>query len=230
MKIVVLGDVHGRSIWSDIVRKESDADKIIFLGDYVSSHDPNITPEAQISELTKIMVYKEINKDKVILLRGNHDTQHLGYYWAECSDPEYKVLCYMSGSEVKERFLNLTQWIYLYDNIIFSHAGISKVWLENIGVIDIEGINMIPPSEIFGFWPSEKMSSYDRYGTSETQPCTWIRPNTLIENMVEGYIQVVGHTNTSKCREYHPGLWLCDALENNSYLVIENGEFNSKVI
>ena len=121
MKILVLGDTHGRSVWYDIILKENDVDKIIFLGDYVSTHNPYITPEIQISELTKILTYKDINKDKVILLRGNHDTQHLGYSWAECSGFIYDVFSYMSGSEVKERFLNLTQWIYVYNNIIFSH-------------------------------------------------------------------------------------------------------------
>lgn len=70
----------------------------------------------------------------------------------------------------------------------------------------------------------------DYYGTSPTQPCTWIRPSTLEDNLVEGYIQVVGHTSTFKCREYCSGLWLCDALENNSYLVIEDGEFISKIL
>lgn len=150
MKILVLGDIHGRSVWYDIILKEINADKIIFLGDYVSSHDLNITPEVQISELTKILTYKDINKDKVILLRGNHDIQHLGYSWAECSGFVYDVFSYMSGNEVKERFLNLTQWIYVYDNIIFSHAGISKIWLENIG-LEINSINDLVPSEIFGF-------------------------------------------------------------------------------
>lgn len=226
MKILVLGDIHGRSIWRDIILKENDADKIIFLGDYVSTNNPYITSEVQISELTKILTYKDINKDKVILLRGNHDMQHLGYSWAECSGFIYDVFSYMSGSEVKDRFLNLTQWIYVYNNIIFSHAGISKVWLENIG-LEINSINNLIPSEIFGFWSTK---TDDRYGTSPTQPCTWIRPSTLEDNLVEGYIQVVGHTSTFKCREYCPGLWLCDALENNSYLVIEDGEFVSKIL
>lgn len=226
MKILVLGDTHGRSVWYDIILKENDVDKIIFLGDYVSTNNPYITPEVQISELTKILTYKDINKDKVILLRGNHDIQHLGYSWAECSGFIYDVFSYMSGSEVKERFLNLTQWIYVYNNIIFSHAGISKVWLENIG-LEINSINNLIPSEIFGFW-STKMDDY--YGTSPTQPCTWIRPSTLEDNLVEGYIQVVGHTSTFKCREYCSGLWLCDSLENNSYLVIEDGKFIPKIL
>lgn len=33
MKIVCLGDTHGRTHWKNIVAKETDADKIIFIGE-----------------------------------------------------------------------------------------------------------------------------------------------------------------------------------------------------
>ena len=69
MKILVLGDIHGRTIWKDIIEKES-PDKIIFLGDYVSTHD-NISADQQLSNLNNILDYKEESSDKVILLRGN---------------------------------------------------------------------------------------------------------------------------------------------------------------
>ena len=44
-KILVLGDIHGRTCWADIIKKEN-PDKVIFLGDYVSTHD-NISEEQQ---------------------------------------------------------------------------------------------------------------------------------------------------------------------------------------
>ena len=69
-KILVLGDIHGRTCWADIIKKEN-PDKVIFLGDYVSTHD-NISEEWQCSNLEDILNYKEANPDKVILLRGNH--------------------------------------------------------------------------------------------------------------------------------------------------------------
>ena len=70
MKVLILGDIHGRTIWKDIIEKES-PDKVIFLGDYVSTHD-NISSETQIANLNDILDYKEANSSKVILLRGNH--------------------------------------------------------------------------------------------------------------------------------------------------------------
>ena len=70
MKTLVLGDVHGRTIWKDIIEKEN-PDRVIFLGDYVSTHEL-ISSDQQIEELYAILDYKENNPDKVILLRGNH--------------------------------------------------------------------------------------------------------------------------------------------------------------
>ena len=74
-KILVLGDLHGRLFWKEIIEKEN-PDKIIFLGDYVSTHE-GISAEQQLSNLEEILTYKENNPDKVILLRGNHKIQIL---------------------------------------------------------------------------------------------------------------------------------------------------------
>jgi predicted phosphodiesterase len=39
MKIVTLGDTHGRDIWKTIVKIEEDFDKFIFIGDYFDTRD-----------------------------------------------------------------------------------------------------------------------------------------------------------------------------------------------
>lgn len=70
MKIIVIGDIHGRTIWKDIVKQEFDL--CIFLGDYVDSHY-GITAEEQEKNLLEILDFKENNPNKVILLRGNHE-------------------------------------------------------------------------------------------------------------------------------------------------------------
>lgn len=233
MKTLVLGDIHGRTIWKDIIDSEN-PDKIIFLGDYVSTHD-KISSSQQIDNLENILTYKEDNLDKVILLRGNHCDQHLGYYWAECSGLDRKVLNYMSEKSFKERFLSLTQWVYVDKELrtVFSHAGISEVWLSNLfiekGIESIDDINKIEPCELFGFLPN-KLSDY--YGTSVTQPLTWIRPQTLVKCNIEGYTQVVGHTpfkNIINIKgDNNEDIWLCDCLDNNQYLVIEDKVFIPK--
>ena len=228
MRTLVLGDIHGKTIWKDIIKKEN-PDKVIFLGDYVTTHE-GISSEQQISNLEEILTYKEENSDKVILLRGNHDIQHLGYSWAECSGLDRTVLEYMSKETFKERFLSLTQWIYIDKelNTIFSHAGVSRVWMESVNC-DIEDLNTLIPSELFGFTPD---SFYDYYGDSVTQPPTWIRPQALCRCNISKWDQVVGHTpvksdivNLKKATKENRNIWLCDALGLSTYLLIENGTF-----
>lgn len=222
MKTLVFGDIHGRDCWKDIIPKEF-PDNVIFLGDYVSTHD-GIDPGTQISNLKDILECKMLHMDDVILLRGNHDMQHLGYSWAECSGYNREVERCMI--EIRDKFLHLSKWLHIEDNTIFSHAGVSTEWLNQvIKTESIQQINDIDPCWYFGFWPS-KMSDY--YGISPTQPPTWIRPQTLIEYMPEGYNQVVGHTRLGGIKKLKgdlgQDLWCCDALPQQ-YLVIEDGKF-----
>ena len=94
------------------------------------------------------VTYKEDSIKEVILLRGNHDMQHLGYSWAQCSGYDENVCKYMI--ETKNRFLNDSQWIYIDEELktVFSHAGISQIWMTNSGISDIHEINNLTPSEL----------------------------------------------------------------------------------
>ena len=79
MKILICGDIHGRTFWKDAVEKhEKECDKIIFLGDYLDPYPwEYITRKNAIKNFDEIINYKLNNKDKVVLLLGNHD---LPYY------------------------------------------------------------------------------------------------------------------------------------------------------
>lgn len=229
MKTVVLGDIHGRAIWKKIIESEKNADRIIFLGDYVSSHYM-ISAHEQLNNLDEIFDYKEAFSGKVTLLRGNHDMQHLGYPWARCSGFDRTVALMMP----KERYLRLTQWTFIDDATrnLFSHAGISRVWMDKARLTDVHAINAMEPSELFGF----SLDDYpaDNYGTSPTQPLTWIRPETLAECAVEGWNQIVGHTPTPRLHSIKTAagdsIWLCDTLEDRQYLVIDDNVFTPKKV
>jgi hypothetical protein len=243
MKYLIIGDIHCRTIWKDIVAKESDYDKVIFLGDYLVPREVHLEDPSDVCGiLYEILDFKEQNPDKVVLLRGNHDLANLGYYWAECSPRDPYSERYMSTKDVKEWFLSLTQWVYVIPdmNIVCSHAGISKEWLNSlaqyIDITDLNNINTLEPNELFAFNPC-KLSDYN--GDSATQPCTWIRPNALYWHCIDKYDQIVGH---SRCKRIHnvtkdvyqdfekPNIWVCDALEHNQYFVIEDGKFIVKVL
>ena len=223
MKIIALGDIHGRDCWKDIIAKHPDADKYVFLGDYVSTHD-GITGRQQCDNLRDILDFKEHNPDKVVLLRGNHDMQHLGYHWAECSGYFREVANWLTEPYMKQKFLSLTQWVYVYDKFVFSHAGVSDVWLKNIGLDDINKINELEPSEKFGFWRC-KLS--DHSGDSCTQPITWIRPWCLIEYAYGDYTYIVGHTPYGKIINVKEE---CIKNYQSNWLYNENDEYSKKVI
>ncbi|MBQ9753080.1 MAG: metallophosphoesterase [Paludibacteraceae bacterium] len=229
MKTVIVGDIHGRTVWKDVLKKEH-PDKMIFLGDYVSTHEC-ISSQQQIDNLKNILALKEQNPEQFILLRGNHDMQHLGYNWAACTGLDLYVLNFMSNIDVKNQFLNCTQWVHEMksDNqrILCSHAGITQTWMNNSNFHSVTDINKQPPSEVFAFCPD---SPYDSCGDSITQPCTWVRPMSLRENAIPGYTQIVGHTpvlffdrpRKCKAQETDDDVWLCDTLQKKGYLVIED--------
>ena len=225
MKILVLGDIHGRPIYKDIIKKES-PDQVIFLGDFASSHE-NISPNKQIEEFDWAIDYKNQHPNTIIL-RGNHDCEAMGYHWAECYP---KAEGYDMWAERKQIWLDNTQWIYIDEDLktIFSHAGVSQIWMDDSRIKSVYEINNLEPSELFGFIPE---SSFDTYGNSVTQPPTWIRPQSLCKCNVREWDQVVGHTqvttdiiNIRKATKKNRNIWLCDALSLSKYLIIENGTF-----
>ena len=234
MKTLILGDIHGRRVWNEIVDREQ-PDRTVFLGDYVSSHE-DIGTDQQIDNFMEILVAKEQQPQKFVLLRGNHDLQHLGYWWAECSGLNRKVQRHMSEPDIRERFLTCSQWIYELETnrerIVCSHSGISKVWMEQHDIRNVADINLEPPSPVFSFTPA---SFFDMDGSSICQPCVWIRPSALTESAILGYTQIVAHTPIKKLyqhkiKETNDSLWFCDTLglNNPEYLVIEDGDYSIK--
>lgn len=235
MKILIFGDIHGRHNWRDILQLVN-PDKIIFLGDYVTTHE-HYTDAQQREELEAILNLKESRPDDIVLLRGNHDLDGLGYYWAACYPDARDARKWMSQPEFKERFLKLTQWVHVLnvgeEQYICSHAGVSKEWLSKIlkmDKFDPDAINALEPSEAFGF----NGDRWDNYGTSPTQSCTWIRPSTLAEYAIDGYHQIVGHTGThGKCicgvLDNGLSLWMCDALQQSSALLVEDNKLTTKI-
>ena len=224
-KVLVIGDIHGRSIYRDIIEKES-PDQVIFLGDFASSHH-NISPEKQIEEFDWVINYKQQHPNTIIL-RGNHDTEAMGYYWAECYPKAYG---YDMWAERKQIWLDNTQWVYIDEDLktIFSHAGVSQIWMDNSRIKSVYEINNLEPSELFGF-TSESL--FDNFGNSVTQPPTWIRPQSLCKCNVIEWDQVVGHTpvptdtiNIRKATKNNRNIWLCDALDMSKYLIIDDNKF-----
>jgi predicted phosphodiesterase len=184
MKIAVISDIHGFSCWRTITGKAGKYDKIIFLGDYFDSWE-NKWPQ-QMDNFLKIIDFKKEHPEKIDLCLGNHDTSYI-----------LKEMCsgyqHIHSMEIMQKLTEnseLFNIVYCYGNWIFSHAGVSKEWLEQAGIEK--------PEEINGFF--EIKSDYfrwvgpNRYGDNPNEGPLWIRPNSLLANAVEGYNQAVGHT------------------------------------
>jgi hypothetical protein len=224
IKIVAIGDTHGRSQWKDIVKKEKDVDKIIFIGDYFDDKD-GYSGEEQIQNFKDIVQFKRNNLDKVILLIGNHDFHYLKGVNEEYSSYQFgyaKNINQVLQPAVDERLL---QMCYKQDNNLFSHAGLTKTWCKNCG-IDInnlqESVNDLFKSDItkFKFTMGDNLSFG---GNDVTQSPIWVRPQSLVKDMVDGIVCIVGHTQVKEVTVLNDNnLILIDCLgTTDEYLIIE---------
>lgn len=237
MKIVAIGDIHGRDIWEKIVEDNQDADIYVFVGDYFDSFDVPIS--LQLDNFKNILEFKRNNKDKVILLFGNHDYHYLdivpikekysGYQFYNAFD--IKQLINIGLSE------GLLQMCYIHDKYLFTHAGVSMKWLKiniqeyNESFHDLENSKLLEQTinDYFIYKPNvfkfAMGGNFDECGDDITQPPIWIRPYSLKQNGLDKYIHVVGHTNQRYGIELDNNVLVIDALPKE-YITIINGIIN----
>lgn len=223
MKIIGIGDIHGRSDWKQIISIEHDYDKVVFIGDYFDSFD--ILPHDQLSNFYKILEFKEQNPDKVVLLLGNHDYHYI-------SNPPERYSGYNEMWESDFRIAlnkglreDLIQLCYLYKNYLFTHAGVTNKWATGIDVNNLE--KEINDILIYEPWKL-RFQGFDPYGDDITQSPMWVRPNSLKKDYIRNYIHVVGHTQQMKEIQIKKHAIFIDSLINKNYLVIENNVPKSK--
>ena len=199
MKIIACGDVHGRSIWKDIVNKEADADLFIFSGDYFDTHDRGHSPNRQIENFKDILSFKKANMDRVILLIGNHDFHYIKGVGETYSG--YQATYAIDIGAIIQTALNedLLQMCYIHNMYLFSHAGVTQTWCADneINMSNLaESINDLfkyKPNS-FKFTVGERLS---QTGDDITQGPIWVRPASLLKDKLNDYIFVVGHTSVN---------------------------------
>lgn len=236
MIIIAVGDTHGRTVWKDIAAEESHFDRFVFVGDYFDSRE-GISARAQIENFSDILDFKRTNPDKVVLLLGNHDFHYLR--GAEERYSSYQPLKATDIQEILHRAVDegLVQMCHAEDDIIFSHAGVSRTWCRNALGIESEEVTSAEDlarmtnelfrsgPEAFGFTPG---ATGDAYGDDETQTPIWIRPRSLAADRVRDLRQVVGHTCVLRIA-IEDGIAFTDTLGvSGEYLVITNGVMGSK--
>jgi len=237
MKTLLIGDIHGRPIWKDILEKESsNLSRVIFFGDYFDSFD--ISGIDQIHNFNEIIQFKESTDLEVIMLIGNHDHHYLHVDETYSGfQPALQHDIYFTLKKNKKHL----QVVYSFDDILCSHAGISPVWLD----------------KSFGLWSKKTMvddinelyhyqqrkfnfihTSFDFYGDSVEQGPLWIRPKSLMKSnkgddgLKKHYIQVFGHTQlndifesfVSSERAMGSRYYNIDTLVGNGYVIYEDGK------
>ena len=233
MKILVIPDIHCRKFWREVINN-SEVDKIIFLGDYLDLYHSEIEENPKSMEcedfydaysnlkmLEDIVSLKRNNPNKYILLTGNHTDSYIWSKFSAASRTDYK-----NWEKYHKFFLENLEYfnfVWIEDNVIFSHAGITDNWaneflynymkynegaeLENNSVIfETARVLKDTPLKDFNKYYVEAISqiSYHRGGWSLAGSCEWadIKEHVDLVNSTDKIIplgkdviyQVFGHT------------------------------------
>jgi predicted phosphodiesterase len=231
MKLIAIGDTHGRTDWEQLAN-ENNFDKMIFIGDYFDTHE-DVTAEQQKVNFENIIKFKKENMNRVILLIGNHD-----FHYLKTANETYSGFQEWHKTDIQEmlhKALNeeLMQMCYIHQKLLFTHAGVTKTWLKNNGhvaePIDTFINNLFKENPAaFRFTKGKNRSPY---GEDICQTPIWVRPSSLLADMVDGYKQVVGHTTQGQIKGIDDKLLLIDTVgQSKQYLIVEDGNIGIGVI
>jgi predicted phosphodiesterase len=253
MKVFVIPDIHQTDVWVKAAEENiSKVDKMIFLGDYVDSFHANELRGTELDgphTIRRLKAFYDAHPDKVVLLCGNHDFSYL----AQSSDGQRVSGHQPDAAGITEALLEALQALHAVvevDGVVYSHAGVSKIWYENHSISSLEQMDDLlhHRSEKTYNWDG----MYDGYGDEPQQTPFWIRPQKLIYSTLGAKDtfnmqfpkQVVGHT---EMRDGHyPFLfsnktgiettnimpdnsWLCvtDSQNRDGFITVEDGEITT---
>lgn len=243
MKIITIGDVHGRNNWKNFLYSldKNDnysecligktIDKVVFIGDYVDSYD--VSNSNIISNLEEILNLKSNYPDNVVLLWGNHD---VAYFKKEGNISGFRPEISINLYDLFNSNRDLFQLSYQIDNIIWTHAGIHKGWWEYeiVPYINNKKMNRFNKfleeceniSEylnlMFNFnYEPIFMVSRRRGGNNKVGGPLWVDKFEIYNKPIENYHQIVGHTPVKTPITYQfKGLTkvtFCDCLSNDKF-------------
>ena len=166
----------------------------------------------------EIIQFKVDNPDTVLLI-GNHDYHYLHHDLGEYS--RYNPFNAKKIKELLENNLDKMQVAYYHKDhdVLIKHAGVSKTFYnKSFGEIDddpniiCENINYMYKEKpvAFSFYGCNT-NYFECYGNEPSQSPMWIRPQSLITDMLDGIKQIVGHTQVKKISTFD-NLTLADCL------------------
>jgi len=198
MKILTIGDVHGRNYWKDIDPLKYDL--IIFVGDYTDSFTLG---NLEIKKnLLDIIEFAKTNSDKVILLLGNHD---LPYFWGEAHNISgFRPEAIWDLNIIFRENRKLFKTAHQIDNYIWTHAGIHEGWYKKhmpdaIKKYELTGNLADQLNHLFerNFDPLFAISHY-RGGSAREGGPFWTDWNEMYKKPLPGYNHIFGHSFRDK--------------------------------
>ena len=145
-KLLVLPDIHGRKFWEEPCKHIDNYDKVIFLGDYLDPYGfESISVETAMDNFQNIIDFKRKNNDKVVLLLGNHDMPYFSTDYFNFSSYHCRHSS-MYHREISNKFAenkDLFHISFVYEDILFTHAGVESGWLYKVVHCEETDINKI---------------------------------------------------------------------------------------
>ena len=226
-KLLVIGDIHGKTIWKDIIEKEI-PDEVVFIGDYFDNWENSPAVE-QIDNFNNIVDFKKSNICPTTILIGNHDFQYMRGIDNKCSGYQS-----VNRTDIELALYNAEEHIqacYNYHGHLFSHAGVSYSWLKDNEWDENQPVEEFV-NDLFKYKPrSFYFVGPNPYGNNPNESPLWIRPKALENDIVENkfqfkYCQIVGHTAKNSIEYTLSGaMWYVDCLDNHhEYMVIHKKE------
>lgn len=139
--ILVVPDVHGRTFWKKPVSDyAAQADRIVFLGDYLDPYrneEVDCSSKALYRNLMEIISLKLEYRDKVILLKGNHDQHYSSRRFRSRGagtrmDHEHWDLYHCLFNDHRHLFQLAHREVVGGTTYVFTHAGLTAYWLNKV--------------------------------------------------------------------------------------------------
>ncbi|MBN1338719.1 MAG: metallophosphoesterase [Bacteroidales bacterium] len=196
MRIITIGDLHGKTVWKNI--RQEEWDYIVFAGDYVDADE--ITDKAVVENLAEIIRLKASYYEKVILLWGNHDLAYFfgGHKRHVASGFRQAMLPDLFNLYTKYRDYFQAAW--QSGNYIWTHAGSTKEWYDlyiaPVKNRENENLSLLINRLFRDYYEPLFHIGVVRGGLYNTGGIFWADRRETEKDPLPGYHQVVGHSKT----------------------------------
>lgn len=130
MKILIIPDQHGQSNGLKVAKEKiNEVDFIVFLGDYFDSYFTAYRGMKAVENFKDVCSFARNNKEKVKLVIGNHDLDNY-IYFGQCSG--FQRDWFNEYNKALAENIDLLNIAYEIDGYVFSHAGFSTKWVEDL--------------------------------------------------------------------------------------------------